>query len=68
MANIIIKRTVYLASMCVKTEHTNGAQNRNLFQNAYLMVMPAETWATIKVQIEKSYAFIYHNLLVYTKN
>ena len=36
---------MYLASMGVKIEHTVGVQNKELFQNANLMVMSAETLA-----------------------
>ena len=31
------------SSMGVKIEHTVGVQNQDCFQNAYLMVIPAET-------------------------
>ena len=59
---------VYLAAMGVKIEHTVGSQNQDFFQNAYLMVMPAETWATTKVKIVKIYAFVHRNLMVYMEN
>ena len=49
---IELSKYVYLASMGVKIEHTIG-QNQDFLQNAYLMVMPAETWATPKVKIAK---------------
>ena len=44
--------------MCVKIEHTVGIQNKDFFQNAFLMVMFAETLATIKVKIAKIYASV----------
>ena len=37
---------VYSASMSVKIEHTVGVPNQDIFQNAYSMVMSAETLAT----------------------
>ena len=37
-----------LASMDVKINHTVSGQNQEIFQNAYLTVMPVETWATSK--------------------
>ena len=43
-----MSKGVYLASMGVKINHTVGGQNQEFFQNAYLMVMPDETWATVK--------------------
>ena len=50
----------YLASMDVKIRHTVGGQKQEFFffffQNAYLMVMPVETWATTKEKIAKIYA------------
>ena len=36
--------------MGVNIEHTLGGQNQDCFQNAYLMVMPAEKLATTKVK------------------
>ena len=43
---IELSKCVYLASMDVKINHIVGGQNREFFQNAYLMVIPVETWAT----------------------
>ena len=43
---IELSKCVYLASIVVKIEKTVGSQNQDFFfrfQNAYLMVMPAET-------------------------
>ena len=55
--------------MGVKIEHTVDGQNQDCFQNAYLMVMPAETWATTKEKIvKKIYLFVHRILLVYTEN
>ena len=53
--------------MGVKIEHTVGIQNKDFFQNAYLMVMSAETLATTKVKIVKMYASVRRNLMIYTK-
>ena len=50
---IKLSKYVYLASMSVKIEDTVGIQNQDCFQNAYLMVMPAETWDTTKIKIAK---------------
>ena len=75
-------KCVYLPSIGVKIEHIVGGQNQEcffffsflffffflFFQNAYLMVMPAETWATTKVNIAKKFAFVHRNLMVYTEN
>ena len=58
-----------MASMCVKIEHTVGSQNQDdCFKNAYLMAMPAETWAATKVKNSKIYAFAHRNLMVNTEN
>ena len=56
--------------MGVKIEHTVGVQNEEVFvfQNAYLMVMPAETLATTNVKIAKMYALVCPNLMIYTEN
>ena len=47
---IELSKCVYLAS-----GHIIGGQNQFSFQNAYLMIMQAETWATNKVKIVKIY-------------
>ena len=39
---IELSKCVYLASMGVKINHTVGGQNQEIFQNAYLMVMPVK--------------------------
>ena len=39
--------------MGLKKEHTIGVQNKEFFQNAYLMVMSTETLATTKVKLQK---------------
>ena len=54
--------------MGVRIEHTVGGQNQDFFQNACLMVMPAETWATTKVKSAKIYAFVHENVMVYMEN
>ena len=54
--------------MGVKIEHTVGVQNKDFFQNAYLMVMSAKTLATTKVKIVKIYAFVRQNIMIYTEN
>ena len=54
--------------MGVKINHTIGSQNQEFFQNAYLMVMPVETWTTTKDKIVKIYAFVHQNVMVYTEN
>ena len=59
---------VYLASMGVKIEHTVGVQNKDFFQNAYLMVMSTETLAATKVKISKIYALVRRNLMKYMEN
>ena len=59
---IELSKCLYLASMGVKTERTVGIQNKDFFQNAYLMVMSTETLATTKVKIEKVYALVRRNL------
>ena len=42
-----MSKCVYLASMGVQINHTVGGQNEDFcFQNAYLTVMPVETWTT----------------------
>ena len=55
---IELSQCIYLASMGVKMEHTVGVQSKDFFQNAYLMVMSAETLATTKVKIAKIYALV----------
>ena len=54
--------------MGVKIEHTVGVQNKDFFQNAYLIVMSTETLATTKVEIEKMYAGVRRNLMIYMEN
>ena len=44
------------------------SESRLFFQNAYLMVMPAETLATTKVKIAKIYAFVHRNLMINMEN
>ena len=51
-----------------KKKHTVDGHNQEFFQNAYLMVMPVETWATTKDKIVKIYAFVHWNVMVYTEN
>ena len=71
---IELSKCVYLASMDVKIEHIVGVQNKDVFffffffQNAYLMVMSAETLATTKVNMAKCYALVRRNLMIYTEN
>ena len=65
---IELSKCVYLASMGVKIEHTVGVQNNFFFQNAYLMVMSAETLATVKVNIAQIYALVRRNIMIYTEN
>ena len=64
---IELSKCVYLASMCVKIEHTVGVQNKDFFQNTYLL-MSTETLATTKVKIAKLYALVNRNLMTYTEN
>ena len=54
--------------MGVKIKYTVGGLNQECFQNAYLMVMPVETWATTKENITKTYAFVHRNFMVYMEN
>ena len=54
--------------MGVKIERTVGAQNKDFFQNAYPMVMSAETLVTTEVKIAKIYALVRRNILIYTEN
>ena len=54
--------------MGVKIEHTVGVQNKDFFQNAYLMVMSTETLAATKVKISKIYALVRRNLMIYMEN
>ena len=54
--------------MGVKIEHTVGVQNKDFFQNAYLMVMSTETLAATKVKIAKIYALVRRNLMIYMEN
>ena len=58
--------------MGVKINHTVGGQNQDfylfIYQNAYLMVMPIETWATTKEKIANIYDFVHRNVMVYTDN
>ena len=64
-----IEECVYLASMGVKVEHTVGVQNKDFFQNAYLMVISAETLAPQpKSKVAKFYALVCRNLKIYTEN
>ena len=65
---IELSKYVYLASMSVKIEHTVGVQNKDFFQNAYLIIMSTETLATTKVKIAKIYAFVRRNLVIYMEN
>ena len=64
----MLSKRVYLASMGVKTEHTVGVQNKDCFQNAYLIAMSAETLATTKVKTAKIYALVSRNIMIYTEN
>ena len=68
VSGIELSKCVYLASTGVKIEHTVGVQNKDFFQNAYLMVKSAETLATSKVKIAKIYAFVRQNIMIYTEN
>ena len=45
--------------MGVRIKHTVGFQDKDFFQNAYPMVMSAETLATTKVKIAKIYTLAY---------
>ena len=65
---IELSKCVYLASMGVKIEHTVGFQNKDFFQNVYLMVMSAETLATTKVKIAKIYVLVRQNIMINTEN
>ena len=61
---LISKHNFY--SVGVKIKHT--VQNQISFQNASLMIIPAETWATTKEKNPKIYALVRRNLMVYTEN
>ena len=67
-----LSKCVYLASMVVKIERTVGVQNISFFffffQNVYLIVMSAETLATIKVKIAEIYVLVRRNIMIYTEN
>ena len=65
---IELSKCVYLASMGVKIEQTFGIQNKDSFQNAYLMVISTETLATTKVEIAKIYALVRRYLMIYMEN
>ena len=54
--------------MGVKIEHAVGVQNKDFFQNAYLMVMSTETLATAKVNTATIYALVRRNLMIHTEN
>ena len=56
------------AKMIRNAEHTAGVKIKDVFQNGYLMVMPAKTLATTKVKIAKIYAFVRRNLMIYIGN
>ena len=43
--------------MGVKIEHAAGIQNKDFFQNTYLIVMSAQTLATTNVKIAKNLCF-----------
>ena len=55
-------------NVCKNRTYVVGNQNQDFVQNAYLMIMPAETWATTKVKNAKHYAVVHRNVLVYTEN
>ena len=64
-----LSKCIYLASMGIKIEHTVGVQSKDFFfQNAYLMVMSTETWATTNVKFAKIYALVRRNLMIYREN
>ena len=48
--------------------NTIGVQNKDCFQNAYLMVMSTEVLATTEVKIAKMYALVRRNWMIYTEN
>ena len=54
--------------MDVKIEHTVGVQNKDLVQNAYLMVISAETLTTAKVKIAKKLCLVRQTIMIYTEN
>ena len=55
--------------MGVKINHTVAGQNQEFSQNAYLMVMQVETWATTKeTKNAKICAFVHRDVMVYTEN
>ena len=63
-----VSKCVYFASIDVKIEHTVAEQNQDyIFQNAYLMFMPAETWAITKVNIAKQTCFCLSKLVGITE-
>ena len=66
---IELAKCVYLAFMGVKINHTVGGQSKEIFQNAYLMVMPVETIGPHpKKKLRKFTLFVCRNLMVYTEN
>ena len=70
-SGIELSKCIYLASMGVKLNHTRAGavKIKNFyFQNAYLMVMPVETWATTKEKNANIYAFVHRNVMGYTEN
>ena len=71
---IELSKCVYLASLDEKLTIQLAVKSKSFFfffffffQNACLMVMPVETWATTKETIAKIYAFVHRNLMVYTE-
>ena len=74
---IVVKQMVLryrVVLMCIFSFH--GCKNRTyswrskyrFFQNAYLMVMSAETLATTKVKIANIYALVRRNIMIYMEN
>ena len=63
-----LSKYVYLASMGVKINQTDGGQNQELFSKCISIVMPVENGPQPKKKNVNIYAFIHRNVMVYTEN
>ena len=63
-----MSKCVYLACMAVKIEHTIGGHNHDILQQCISYVYASQVWASTRVKLAITYAFVHRNLFACTEN
>ena len=63
-----MSKCVYLACMAVKIEHTVGGHSHDILQQCISYVYARQVWASTRVKLAKTYAFVHRNLFACTES